>query len=69
MHCISDRFGKIVKWSEDTKKLGKERINDDGEKKIPDEKTIDGGFRDHAFFPGDSGMKKVSQEGDYDGGN
>ena len=60
MHCVRDGFSEIIEWSKDTKKLSKEWVDDDSEKKIPNKKAVNGGFGDSAFFPSDSGMEKIS---------
>ncbi len=55
--------GKIVEGGEKAEKLGEARGDGDGEHGVPDEKTNDRGFGDLAFFPGDSGMGDISNDG------
>ena len=33
MHCVRDGFSEIIEWSKDAKKLSKEWVDDDSEKK------------------------------------
>lgn len=35
----------------------------EGEKKVPDEKFVNGGLGDAALFPGDFGMEEIGKDG------
>lgn len=54
---------EIIEGGEKAEKLGEARGDGDGEHSVPDEKTNNRGFGDLAFFPGNSGMSDISNDG------
>ena len=56
-------MGALVEWREKAKEPSKKGTDEKSGEKIPDEELDDAGFAGIAFFPGDSGMEKVGENG------
>ncbi len=69
MYGAGDTVGEFVEWSEETEELGKTWCNGDGKHCIPNKKSDDGMFGDSTFFPGNSRMSKVGNNGSDGGGD
>ena len=69
VYGASDIVDKLIKESKKAKKLSKAWGDGDGEHGVPDEKSDNGVPSDRAFFPGDSGMCKISDYGGDGGSN
>lgn len=63
MHGVSNIEDEFVKWREEAEKLSETRRDGDSEHGIPDKKSDDGMFGNDAFFPSDSGMCEISNNG------
>ncbi len=55
--------GEFVKRGKESKKPSKRGRENDGEEGVPDEKIEDAGFGWLSFFPSDSRMKNVGENG------
>ena len=60
MNCTSNVIDKFVKRSKKTEELSKSWGDNNSDYGVPDEKSDNGMFSNCAFFPGDFGMRKIS---------
>lgn len=69
MYGASDVVGEFVKRSKKTEELRESGSNSYGEHGVPDEESNNGMFGDGTFFPSDSRMCNVGNDGGNGGGD
>lgn len=69
MHGVSNIEDKFIKWREEAEKLSEARCDGDSKHGIPDKKPNDGMLGNDAFFPSDSGVRKISDNGSDSSGD
>lgn len=69
MYCGGDIVGEFVKWRKKAKKLSKAGCDGDSNHCIPNKESNDRMLGDSAFFPSDSGMREVGNDGSNSGSN
>ena len=69
MEILANVVNEFVEWGKEAKKLGETWADRKSEKKIPDEKFVDGGFGNVTLFPSDFGVGEVGDDGSDGGGD
>ena len=62
-------MGEFVKWCKEAKKLSKARCDGDSDHCVPNKESNDRTLSDSAFFPSDSGMREVGNDGSNSSSN
>ena len=69
MNCGRDIEDEFIKWGDELEKPGEEWANKERSDNIPKEKINDAELAGAVFFPGDTWMHKIGEEGSEEIGN